>query len=75
MLQAFKERVTIKRGGLVEIRRPELIEGTLADVIVVVDAAQGECCGSIEDLPIDHLGPWPADLPLRREDLYGDQGR
>lgn len=27
------------------------------------------------DFPVDDLGPWPQGLSLRREDLYGDDGR
>lgn len=27
------------------------------------------------DLPRHDLGPWPADLSLSREDIYGDDGR
>lgn len=27
------------------------------------------------EFPVDHVGQWPADLSLRREDLYGDNGR
>lgn len=27
------------------------------------------------DFPVDDLGPWPAGLSLRREDMYGDDGR
>jgi hypothetical protein len=27
------------------------------------------------DLPCDDVGPWPEGLSLRREDLYGDDGR
>ena len=26
-------------------------------------------------LPVHDLGPWPEGLSLRREDLYGDDGR
>lgn len=26
-------------------------------------------------LPLHHVGPWPDDLSLRREDMYGDDGR
>jgi hypothetical protein len=25
------------------------------------------------DFPVHDLGPWPENLSLRREDLYGDQ--
>ena len=27
------------------------------------------------DFPVDDLGPWPEGLGLRREDMYGDDGR
>ena len=27
------------------------------------------------DFPTDDLGHWPEDLSLRREDMYGDDGR
>lgn len=27
------------------------------------------------DFPVDHLGKWPEDLSLRREELYDDDGR
>ena len=29
----------------------------------------------VEDLPSHDLGPWPEGLSLRREDIYGDDGR
>ena len=25
--------------------------------------------------PVFHVGPWPDDLPSRREEFYGDDGR
>jgi hypothetical protein len=27
------------------------------------------------NFPVDNYDPWPADLSLRREDMYGDWGR
>ena len=30
---------------------------------------------SVDDLPSHDLGPWPEGLSLRREDMYGDDGR
>lgn len=29
----------------------------------------------IDKLPVFDLGPWPEGLSLRREDMYGDDGR
>lgn len=28
-----------------------------------------------EDFPVIHAGSWPADLSLRREDIYDEWGR
>lgn len=27
------------------------------------------------DFPVDDLGPWPDELSLHREDMYGNDGR
>jgi hypothetical protein len=27
------------------------------------------------EFPVDRYGPWPEDLSLRREDMYGEWGR
>lgn len=32
-------------------------------------------CGKPLNFPVDDLGPWPEGLSLRREDMYGDDGR
>src|SRR5271157_5319321 len=29
----------------------------------------------LDDFPVIDVGPWPADLSLRREDMHGDNGR
>ncbi len=29
----------------------------------------------VDALPVHDLGPWPEGLSLRREDMYGDDGR
>jgi hypothetical protein len=41
MVQTIKERVTVEAGGVIRLRRPELREGTIAEVFVVVDGAVG----------------------------------
>lgn len=30
---------------------------------------------NVDELPTIDLGPWPEGLSLRREDMYGDDGR
>jgi hypothetical protein len=42
MKHAFKERVLVKPGGLIEISHPELTPGEEAEVIVMLDPATDE---------------------------------
>ena len=46
-------------------------------VVVVIDEQVSEPSQDARtfDLPVHDLGPWPTELSLRREDLYGDDGR
>ncbi len=39
MIQAIKETVIIRSGGLIEIRRSDLPEGAAAEVIIIVDGS------------------------------------
>lgn len=38
-------------------------------------AQERPASGNNLDFPVDDLGPWPDGLSLRREDIYGDDGR
>ena len=42
MTRAIKEQVTIKPGGLVEFRHPDLPAGAIAEVIVLVEGPADE---------------------------------
>jgi hypothetical protein len=45
---------------------------------VVVLLAEGQSEGSERpawNFPVVDVGPWPEGLSLRREDMYGDDGR
>lgn len=48
MLQAIRERVTIKPGGLLQVRRPDLPSGVEADVIIMIEQPghASECLAS-----------------------------
>lgn len=38
-------------------------------------ASQSTAANEPLDFPVDDLGPWPDGLSLRREDMYGYDGR
>ena len=44
-------------------------------VVVVIEELLPAKTTSLDDFPTIDLGPWPAGLSLRREDMYGDDGR
>ena len=37
MLQAIREKATVKPGGLLELRHPELPSGTDVEIVIMVD--------------------------------------
>ena len=43
-------------------------------VLVVIDEVKPRPAAAL-DLPVHDMGPWPENLSLRREDMYGDDGR
>jgi hypothetical protein len=41
----------------------------------IIRVENGRRLFDVTRLPTIDLGPWPADIGLRREDMYGDDGR
>lgn len=57
---------------------PEVPPGEHEVMIVVASPLERQPATkpfNIDDLPTHDLGPWPEGLSLRREDIYGDDGR
>lgn len=52
----------------------DVIPGEHRVVIVIEDGVSHHPRGLL-DLPSHDLGPWPENLALRREELYGEWGR
>lgn len=50
MQSALRQTVTVKNGGLIEFRSPELEEGTVAEVIVIVNPPEHQAAVSLADL-------------------------
>lgn len=65
MITAFRQKVTIKRGGVINLRSQSLKEGEIAEVIVLVESVEKTTRKTAADLLASDLtGIW-AD----REDL------
>ncbi|MBW4659910.1 MAG: hypothetical protein KME15_14635 [Drouetiella hepatica Uher 2000/2452] len=53
---------------------PEIPAGDYQIVLVMEEQPTQEQRQPFK-FPVDDYGPWPTDLSLRREDMYGDFGR
>jgi hypothetical protein len=73
----IRTRVTVKEDGTVEAKAnvltSELSPGE-HEAVLVVESNRPKRQFRIEDFPIDR-GPWDDTVSLRREDMYGDDGR
>lgn len=72
---SVKTRVTVKDDGTVQAKLPggELPPGE-HDAVIVLSAERPAKKFSMKDFP-RHEGEWDHTVSLRREDLYGDDGR
>lgn len=75
-------RVKAKVGsdGTVTLQAPAGLALAECEVVLLVadsdeDDLRLAALDELLALPTLDLGPWPAGLSLRREDLYGEQGR
>jgi hypothetical protein len=59
------------------IQLPEDVAPGEHRVVVVIEeqAIKEFASRSLADFPVIDVGPWPEGLSLRREDMYGDDGR
>jgi hypothetical protein len=75
-MRTIEATATVTTEGTLTVQVPKDIPpGEHAVVIVLGDTAHPLKTRSPLDFPVHDSGPWPTDLSLRREDLYGDRGR
>ena len=62
--------------GTLTVQVPSDIPPGLHRVVLWIDDQPGmPTLRQVHDFPVMHVGAWPADLSLHREDMYGDEGR
>ena len=74
-MTAIKARVRVSQDHSMSGFAPEVVPAGEHDVIIsVADRMPSPKFFRVEDLPSCDL-PWDGGVSLRREDLYGDDGR
>ena len=75
-MRSIETTGTVTSEGVLTVEIPRDIPPGLHRVVVVIDEQALVPHSAAElDFPVDDLGPWPENLSLRREDLYGEWGR
>ena len=73
---AIEMIATVTPDGKVTLQLPSTIPSGEHRLVLVIDETplNQEKCPPF-DFPLIHISSWPANLSLRRENMYGDDGR
>jgi hypothetical protein len=74
-MKSIETTATVTPDRTLTIRLPVDVTPGEHRIVVVIDESLIDGRRPPLDLPVHDLGPWPEGLSLRREDLYGDDGR
>ena len=75
-MKTITTRATVTSDGTLTAKLPPDVPPGEHRVTVVIDDQPGATPQRDPlELPVHDFGPWPEELSLRREDLYGDDGR
>ena len=75
-MRTIETTATITAEGTLIVPVPPDIPPGPHHIVVWIDDQPGlPDTRARHDFPVIHVGAWPADLFLRREDMYGDDGR
>jgi hypothetical protein len=75
-MRTIETTATVTNDGKMTVQiPPDIPEGEHRVVVVIEEQPVKKEKRPPLDLPAHDYGPWPADLSLRREDMYDDWGR
>jgi hypothetical protein len=76
-MKTIETTIEVDVGHRATIQLPADISPGVHPVVMVIDeqTVARPASRSLTDFPVIDVGPWPEGLSLRREDMYGDDGR
>lgn len=75
-MRTLEITLTVQPDGTATVELPsDILPGNHRAVLVIEESQALEVVHTLDDFPVDDLGPWPEGLSLRREDMYDDAGR
>jgi hypothetical protein len=75
MMKTVDVRIQVMPDGVVLVPALSGLNPGEYNAVLVIEAERPAPALTTLNLPMIDLGPWPEHLSLRREDLYGDDGR
>jgi hypothetical protein len=74
-MKTIEANATVASNGQLIVQvPPEITPGEYHVVLVIEEKpVKSEQKRPPLDFPVDSVGPWPADLTLRREEMYDDE--
>lgn len=75
-MKTIETTANVSEEGLITLQVPPDVPRGVCRVVVTIETRDsGSPVRKPFVFPVDDYGPWPEDLSLRREDMYGDDGR
>jgi hypothetical protein len=80
-MKTIETTVRVTADGKITLQLPPDIQPGEHQVVLIIDEKPVPEQSTTKEkrpplnFPIHDFGPWPADLSLRREDMYGEWGR
>ena len=74
-MRTIETTATVLEDGTLTARVPPDIPAGEHRVALVIEENPLSKARPPLDLPVHYFGPWPENLSLRREDMYGPWGR
>ncbi len=74
-MTAITTRLIVTADGAISATIPLAAGEYTVRIEVNQQSDQPQAGLDMDDLPTHDLGPWPEGLSLRREEMYGDDGR
>jgi hypothetical protein len=75
-MRTIETTVTITAEGTFTVQAPpDILPGPHHVVVLIDDQPSLPEAPPRPAIPVIHVGAWPANLSLHREDMYGDEGR
>ena len=73
-MRMLQLRLRVRDDGTFDARVPSDLAPGEYEAVIVISEKEQRTKPSMKDFPVDH-GPWDDSISLRREDMYGDDGR